>query len=63
MNWYFFQSDYIEKILDKLFKGDNSIVKIPMDLSIYLSKNKDNRINQLEYSWIIKSLISVMLFT
>ena len=31
-----------------------------MDIGVYLSKNKGNRIDQLKYSWIIKSLIYVM---
>ena len=37
------QSYYIEKIINKVFKGDNSTAKIPMDVSVYLSKNKDVR--------------------
>jgi hypothetical protein len=37
-------SYYIEKIINKVFKGDNSTVKIPMDVSVHLSKNKDVRI-------------------
>jgi hypothetical protein len=35
-------------------------MKTPMDIGVYLSKNKGNRIDQLKYSWIIKSLIYVM---
>jgi hypothetical protein len=31
-----FQSHYIEKIIDKVFKGDNSIVKILMDINVHL---------------------------
>jgi len=33
-------SYYIEKIINKVFKGDNSTVKIPMDVSVHLSKNE-----------------------
>jgi hypothetical protein len=45
------QSHYVEKVLEKYFKGDNNIVKILMDISVYLFKNKDNiLISQLEYS-------------
>ena len=54
-------SHYVEKVLEKCFKGDNSIVKILMNISVYLFKNKDKiLISQLEYSWIIKSLIHVI---
>ena len=42
-----FQYYYIEKILDKYFKGDNSIVKTLIDISVYLSNNTCKRINQL----------------
>jgi hypothetical protein len=48
------------KILKKFSKCDNNIVKTPIDINVYMSKNKDKRINQLEYSWIIGSLIDIM---
>lgn len=51
------QSHYVEKILEKFSKGDNGIVKTPMDLSVHLSKNKGEGIHQLEYSRIIGSLM------
>jgi hypothetical protein len=35
-------------------------MKTPMDIGVYLSKNKGNRIDQLKYSWIIKNLIYIM---
>jgi len=57
------QSYYIEKILDKFSKGDNSIVKTPIDIGIHMSKNKGKRINQLEYYWIIRSLMYAMNYT
>jgi hypothetical protein len=43
------QSHYIGKILNKISKGNNSIVKTPIDISLYLSNNRVRRINQLEY--------------
>jgi hypothetical protein len=53
-NWLvLFQYYYVEKILKKFSKDDNSTIKIPIDISVYLSKNIGKRINQLEYSWII----------
>jgi hypothetical protein len=54
------QSYYVEKILEFYFKGDNSFIKTPMNISVYLSKNRGNRINQLEYSQIFRSLIYVI---
>jgi hypothetical protein len=43
------QYHYVEKVLDKFFLNDNSIVKTSMEISVYLSKNKGERIDQLEY--------------
>jgi hypothetical protein len=54
------QSHYIMKILEKFSKCDNNIVKTPIDINIYMSKNKGKRITQLKYSWIIESLIDIM---
>ena len=34
-----------------------------MDISAHLSKNKGNRIDQIEYFYIIKSLMYVMNYT
>jgi hypothetical protein len=34
------QSHYIEEIFDKFSIGENSIVKISMDISVHISKNK-----------------------
>jgi len=45
-----FQSYYIEKILKKFSKDNNIIVKTQINTSVYMSKNKGNEINQLEYS-------------
>jgi hypothetical protein len=54
------QSHYIEKVLDKFSKGDNNIVKTSMNISVYLSKNKDEEIDQLKYSHIIRTLMCAM---
>lgn len=50
----------LRKVFDKFFKGDENIVKKLMDISIYMSINKDKRINQSEYFYIIKGLIYVI---
>ena len=44
------QPHYVEKSLDKFSKGDYNIVKILIDISVYLSKNKGKGIDQLKYS-------------
>jgi len=54
------QSYYVEKVLNKFYKGENSIVKTPKDISVYLFKNKSKGIDKLDYSWIIMSLIYVI---
>ena len=43
------QSHYVEKIHEKRFKCDNSFVKTLIDISIHLSNNRGNGINQLGY--------------
>ena len=48
---------YIEKILNKFWQ---QIVKISINISLYLFKNKGERIHQLKYSQIIKSLVYVL---
>jgi hypothetical protein len=44
------QSHYVEKVLNRFFKGDHSTVKIPIDISVHMSKNRGKGINLLEYS-------------
>jgi len=39
------QSYYFEKIPYKFSKSDNNMVKIPMDISVHLSKNKSKETN------------------
>jgi hypothetical protein len=38
MNWYC-TNHFIEIVLDKFCKGNNSNMKTPMDMSVYKSKN------------------------
>jgi len=56
----FFQSHYVEKTLNKFSKSDNNTIKTPIDISVHLSKIRDKRTNQLEYSRIIESLMYSM---
>lgn len=51
------QSHYVEKILQKYNKYDQSPVRTPVDPSHHLFKNKGEGISQLEYSRIIGSLM------
>jgi hypothetical protein len=41
------QSHYIEEIFDKFSIGENSIVKISMDISVHISKNKGKGMDRL----------------
>lgn len=54
-----FQSCYVEKVLNKFSKCENSIVKTLVDMNVYLFKNKGEGIDQLKYSRIIESFIYV----
>ena len=56
------QSHYVKKILEKFSKDDNSTVKTSIDISIHLFKNRSKRINQLEYSQIIRCLMYVITY-
>ena len=44
------QPHYVDKILEKFLKDDTEKAKTPMDLTLYLSKNKGFGVSQLEYS-------------
>jgi len=57
------KSYYVEKSFEKFSKSDNSTVKISINISVYLSKNRGKWINQLKYSWITRNLIYVMNYT
>ena len=54
------QSHYIEKILDKFINDDLNLARTPVDISLYLSKNKGDAVSQLKYSQIIGSLKYLM---
>ena len=54
------QSHYIEKILDKFIKDDLNLARTPVDISLYLSKNKGDVVSQLKYFQIIGSLMYLM---
>ena len=54
------QSHYIEKILDKFIKDDLNLARTPVDVNLYLSKNKGDAVSQLKYSQIIGSLMYLM---
>ena len=54
------QSHYIEKILDKFIKDDLNLARTPVDISLYLLKNKGDAVSQLKYSQIIGSLMYLM---
>ena len=44
------QSYYVNKVLNKFSKGNNSLIKTPMVTSVHLSKNKSKGIDQIENS-------------
>ena len=54
------QSHYIEKILDKFSKDDDHLARTPVDVNLFLSKNVQESISQLEYAQIIESLMYLM---
>ncbi|KAK9194952.1 hypothetical protein WN943_003067 [Citrus x changshan-huyou] len=51
------QTHYVDKILRKFTKDDNTMSKTPLDTSIHLSKNRGDGISQVEYARIIGSLM------
>ena len=54
------QSHYVDKLLEKFSKDDNSIVRTPIDANHHLSKNKEEIISQVEYARVIGSLMYLM---
>ena len=44
-------SHFVEKVLDKFFKGDNSIVKTLIDINIHLSKKKRQGNKPIRIFW------------
>jgi hypothetical protein len=57
------KSYYVKKSFEKFSKSDNSTIKISINISVHLSKNRGKGINQLKYSWITRNLIYVMNYT
>ena len=51
------QSHYVEKILEKFGKSNTSVSRTPVDVSLHLTKNNGDSVSQLEYSWVIGSLM------
>ena len=51
------QTHYVDKILRKFNKEDNTTSKTPLNTSIHLSKNRGEGISQVEYARIIGSLM------
>jgi hypothetical protein len=50
MDWYCPNAIMLRKFSIDFFKGDHSTVKIPIDISVHMSKNRGKGINLLEYS-------------
>ncbi|KAH9727083.1 CCHC-type domain-containing protein [Citrus sinensis] len=51
------QTHYVDKILGKFNKDDNTMSKTPLDTSIHLSKNREEGISQVKYARVIGSLM------
>ena len=54
------QSHYVDKILNKFSKDDSGVARTPLDVNLYMSKNKAESVSQLEYSRVIGSLMYLM---
>ena len=54
------QSHYVDKILNKFSKDDFGVARTPLDVNLYMSKNKGEGVSQLEYSKVIGSLMYLM---
>ena len=54
------QSHYIETIPRKFNKYEDIPIKTPIDVNLHLAKNTSQTISQLEYSYVIGSLMYVM---
>ncbi|KAD2805656.1 hypothetical protein E3N88_39033 [Mikania micrantha] len=57
------KSHYVDKILENFNEGDTSVAQTPVDTTQHLSKNRGERVVQLEYSRIIGSLMYLMTCT
>ena len=54
------QSHYVDNILGQFDKDNSGIVRISVDLTLHLSKNKEENVSQVEYSRVIGSLTYLM---
>ena len=54
------QPNYFEIILDKFIKDDMNLARTPVDINLYLLKNKGDTVSQLKYSQIVGSLMYLM---
>ena len=54
------QSHYVDKILDKFSNDDSGLARTPIDVNLHMSKNRGESVSQLEYSWVIGSLMYLM---
>ena len=54
------QRHYVDKILAKFSSDDSGIARIPIDMSLHLSKNKRESVSHVEYTRVIGSLMYLM---
>ena len=54
------QSHYVDNILGKFDKDNFGIARTPIDVTLHLSKNKDESVSQIDYSRVIGRLMYFM---
>ena len=54
------QSHYVDNILGKFDKDNFGVGRTPVDVTLYLSKNKGESVSQIDYSRVISSLMYLM---
>ncbi|KAL6335793.1 hypothetical protein AAG906_039556 [Vitis piasezkii] len=54
------QSHYVDNILGKFDKDNFGVGRTPVDVTLYLSKNKGESVCQIDYSRVISSLMYLM---
>ena len=54
------QSHYVDNILGQFDKDNSGIVRTSVDVTLHLSKNKEENVFQVEYSRVIGSLTYLM---
>ncbi|GJV71307.1 retrotransposon protein, putative, ty1-copia subclass [Tanacetum coccineum] len=57
------QEHYVDKIINTQNAGDSGLARTPIDTNLHLSKNRDARVAQLEYSRVIGMLMYLMTST